>query len=66
MVFFISSYRKRPIIAKDENVPVEPTGSTSRATWLELGWETGDFSKKDLAVTALSAQLCTIWKEEYL
>lgn len=35
-------------MAKDENVPVEPTGSTSKAAWLELGWETGDLSKKEL------------------
>lgn len=64
MLFFITRYRERPIISKDENVLVEPTGSTSRTARLELRWEIGYFSKKDVAVTTLSAQLHTICKEE--
>jgi len=64
MLFVITRYRKRPIISKDENVQVEPTGSTSRTSGLELRWEVEDFSKKDLAVTTLSAQLSTVSKEE--
>lgn len=53
-----------PIISKHENVPVELNGSTGRKARLELGWEIGVFSKKDLAVTTLSAQLSTVSKEE--
>lgn len=63
MLFFITRKEKGPIISKDGNVPVEPTGSTSRTAQLEVGWEIEDFSKKDLAVTTLSAQLCTVCKE---
>lgn len=64
MLLFITRYRKMPIISKHENVPVELNGSTGRKARLELGWEIGVFSKKDLAVTTLSAQLSTVSKEE--
>lgn len=49
MPFFITRYRKRPIISKDENVPVELTGSTSRSTSMAgTGLGDGGFLEKRL------------------